>query len=445
MIDERINKHVHAIARKLRELDQNPDAVYSYKVVSTHEGATKEEMEKILAEHVRELRAQGHELPLQDHEFPLDMESDGECVMKDKQVGFAIRSDDVPRLDDFADLISIYEKINTYIESILPRINIEDLSGWRLTLVIDYLCTDFISISQELERHPSDREYVIFVSIPIPLIDSRVPDNMSAPYGIPYSKDEPIKYLRLNGEILYHNLDPEYNKYDNLEQYIIASTTKAIDLGFSKGFTCDGKEIKFQDVSARGHELPPVMDSNGDYIMKYEDLTVGMSTDFPGLRKFADMGSIYKKITTYIESILPRINLEDLSGWKLTLGIDYMCTDFISIPKKLRQYPSSRAYTIFIHIPIPLIDSCIPSRTPDNMNAPYGIPRREDEPIEYFELARSNRYHLLKPEYDKYDNLEQYIIASAIKAIDFGFSKGFSKGYTSFWKKIKFKDGAEVD
>jgi len=46
----------------------------------------------------------------------------------------------------------------------------------------------------------------------------------------------------------FHPLDPEYDKYDNLDQYIIASAIKAIDLGFTKGFTCYGKKIKFQDL-----------------------------------------------------------------------------------------------------------------------------------------------------------------------------------------------------
>jgi len=43
-------------------------------------------------------------------------------------------------------------------------------------------------------------------------------------------------------------LDPEYDKYDNLDQYILASAIKAIDLGFTKGFTCYGKKIKYQDL-----------------------------------------------------------------------------------------------------------------------------------------------------------------------------------------------------
>jgi len=45
-----------------------------------------------------------------------------------------------------------------------------------------------------------------------------------------------------------HLLDTEYDKYTDLDQYILASTIKAIDLGFTKGFTCYVKKIKFQDL-----------------------------------------------------------------------------------------------------------------------------------------------------------------------------------------------------
>jgi len=45
-----------------------------------------------------------------------------------------------------------------------------------------------------------------------------------------------------------HLLEPEYDKYDNLDQYILAAAIRAIDLGFTKGFTCYGNKIKFQDL-----------------------------------------------------------------------------------------------------------------------------------------------------------------------------------------------------
>jgi len=150
-----------------------------------------------------------------------------------------------------------------------------------------------------------------------------------------------------------------------------------------------------------------------------------MGIEVLGLSDFVDTYSIGKKITTYIESILPRINMEDLSGWRLTFHISYFYADLIGVFKKFFRYPSDKQYEISIAIPIP-----------DNTQAPYGMPPVEDRRVGDFHSIRSDRFHPLDPEYDKYDNLDQYILASAIKAIDLGFTKGF----TCYGKKIKFQD-----
>jgi len=147
----------------------------------------------------------------------------------------------VPRIDDFADIFSIEKKINTYVESILPRINMEDLSGWRLLLHINSVCTDFIGVFKKFWRYPSDKEYVISIAIPIP-------NNTQALYGMPPGKKGRNAFFNSIRGNQSHLLDPEYDKYDNLDQYILASAIKAIDLGFTKGFTCYGKKIKFQDL-----------------------------------------------------------------------------------------------------------------------------------------------------------------------------------------------------
>jgi len=163
--------------------------------------------------------------------------------MKDKKVKqVSVRmSISVPRLSSFVDLSSIERKITTYVKSILPRINMEDLSGWRLDFDINPVCSDFIATYKKFFRYPSDREYVISIGIPIP-------DNTQAPYGIPPGRDGTIAFFYSVKGNHSHLLDPEYDQYDNLDQYILAAAIKAIDLGFTKGFTCYGKKIKFQDL-----------------------------------------------------------------------------------------------------------------------------------------------------------------------------------------------------
>jgi len=67
--------------------------------------------------------------------------------------------------------------------------------------------------------------------------------------------------------------------------------------------------------------------------MKHEQIGFSMGIEVPRLGNFTDVSSIKKEIATYVESILPRINMEDLSGWRLTLHTTYACTDFIGFIK----------------------------------------------------------------------------------------------------------------
>ncbi|KXU36034.1 hypothetical protein AXK12_04210 [Cephaloticoccus capnophilus] len=160
--------------------------------------------------------------------------------MKPKQIS-ALMSIKVPGLGNSADMDSIEKKINTYIESISPGISIEDLSGWRVTFDINSFCTDLIAIYKKFWGYPSDREYVISIAIPLP-------DNTQAPYGMPPGENGRSGSFPPVESDHFYPLAPEYDKYASLEQYIIVSAIKAIDFGLTKGFTCDGKEIKFQDL-----------------------------------------------------------------------------------------------------------------------------------------------------------------------------------------------------
>jgi len=117
---------------------------------------------------------------------------------------------------------------------VLGLLNFVDMASIRI-------CTDFIGVYKQFLRYPSDREYVISIVIAIP-------DNTQAPYGMPLGKRGTIGFFHAGESKYSHLLDTEYDKYDNLDQYILASVIKAIDLGLTKGFTCYGKKIKFQGL-----------------------------------------------------------------------------------------------------------------------------------------------------------------------------------------------------
>ncbi|KXU39482.1 hypothetical protein AXE65_08235 [Ventosimonas gracilis] len=322
---------------------------------------------------------------------------------------------ELPGLDDVVDIDSINNKLNAYVESIAPSINIECLSGWMLVFHVNHFCVDLIAVYKKLSRDSAEKEYIIPIAIPLP-------DNTQAAYGMLPGEDGKTGSFRPVESNHFYPLDPEYDQYDNLEQYIIESVIKAIDFGLSKGFVI-GKEISFRGLSAIINPAFPL--SRSQVVLKYQQVRARMSIEVQRLGHFADMESVGEKIDAYVESILPRINIEDLPGWRLFLLTDYLCTDFIGIDEKFKWYPSVKECGISIVIPIP-----------DNTQAPYGILPDRDVKIGCFRPARSNYSHVLDPEYEQYVSLEQYMVASVIKAIDFGFSKGFDCD----GGKIKFQD-----
>ncbi|KXU39483.1 hypothetical protein AXE65_08240 [Ventosimonas gracilis] len=161
--------------------------------------------------------------------------------MKYERFKFHTRTHEITGLYPYADMYSIEKEINTYFESIFPRINTEDLSGWSLAFFIYYRCTDFIAIDKQFTRCSLDKECEISMYIPIP-------DNRQAPYGIPPIDDGSIGSFHPAIEKIWHLAEPEYDQYVSLDQYVLAATIKAIDLGFSQGFTFYRKKIKFQDL-----------------------------------------------------------------------------------------------------------------------------------------------------------------------------------------------------
>lgn len=140
----------------------------------------------------------------------------------------------VASLDRDVDIYDIYRKLNSYIKSISHKINLKDLDDWRLTVSVLSLATNGIGIYKRAHRYPSDKEFEISIAIPIP-------DNEQAHYGLAKVKED---YYRPLNERRFYISNPCFENYDNLYQYILESSKRAIDLAFTHGFTCNGKRIK---------------------------------------------------------------------------------------------------------------------------------------------------------------------------------------------------------
>lgn len=141
---------------------------------------------------------------------------------------------EIPNLDKYVDIALIESELNTYIKTLAPKINLQDLEDWNLLVNVLFQRTDAIGVAKRLARYLSDKEYAIYMGIPIP-------DDEQAAYGLSFVKESFFK--RTNEKYSYILDKVDFNSYTDLCQYIIESSKQAIDLAFSYGFTCKGKRI----------------------------------------------------------------------------------------------------------------------------------------------------------------------------------------------------------
>ena len=143
---------------------------------------------------------------------------------------------EVPRLDENVDTRSLWLELNSYVKALEPKINLQDLEDWRLLINVVAQRTNAIGIAKRVARFPSDKEYAIYMSTPIP-------DDNQATYGLSCVKEA---FFKEKNEKYSYILEPDFDSYSNLYQYILESSKRAINFAFTHGFTCNGKKIKFQ-------------------------------------------------------------------------------------------------------------------------------------------------------------------------------------------------------
>jgi len=136
-------------------------------------------------------------------------------------------------LDDYN---SIELELNSYIKTLEPKISIHNLGDWKFLINIMMQRSNAIGISKRTARYPSDKEFEIYISIPIP-------DDVQVAYGVACVREA---FFKGGNEKYSYILEPNYEKFDNLYDYILESSKLAIDVAFTKGFTCNGKKLQFQ-------------------------------------------------------------------------------------------------------------------------------------------------------------------------------------------------------
>lgn len=157
--------------------------------------------------------------------------------MRSKEEIRVLFSIEIPKMDEYVEIGNIRKELNNYAKTNFINLNTEDLADWSVLIKILFQRTDAIGIAKRTARYPSDKEVGIYIAIPIP-------DNDQVKYGLSVVKEAVLKIT--NPKYSYDFL-PEFSNYDDLDSYILKSSKKAIDFAFTKGFTCNGKKIKYQN------------------------------------------------------------------------------------------------------------------------------------------------------------------------------------------------------
>lgn len=164
---------------------------------------------------------------------------------KEIQVLFSI---EIPQMDEYVKIDNIRRELNNYAKANFINLNTEDLADWSVLIKILFQRTDTIGIAKRTARYPSDKEVSIYIAIPIP-------DNEQVKYGLSIVKEA---YSKINNPKYSYEFLPEFSNYDDLDSYILESSRKAIDFAFTKGFTCNGKKIKYQNKIPKETKLKGV-------------------------------------------------------------------------------------------------------------------------------------------------------------------------------------------
>ena len=142
---------------------------------------------------------------------------------------------EIPRLSEDVDIDSVRKRLNEYVKSVISGINVTDLEDWRLLIRVTLRSTNGIGVFKWAMRYPSDKEFEFSISVAIP-------NEKKALYGVSKKVEEAF-YVQLNDKNFYV-LEPNFENYSNLYEYILESSKLAIHLAFTKGISCNGKKIK---------------------------------------------------------------------------------------------------------------------------------------------------------------------------------------------------------
>ncbi|EDQ7228056.1 hypothetical protein XL92_001454 [Salmonella enterica subsp. enterica] len=152
-----------------------------------------------------------------------------------------------------------------------------------------------------------------------------------------------------------------------------------------------------------------------------EKIRVLMGCEIPELMDLTDLFSIEKELNFHMKTISPLINLRDLNDWSILIYIVLRSTNGIGIYKRIKRHYSNKEFEISISMTIP-----------DDGQIEYGTSKVKEG---FYLPMVGELFYFLKPNFNEYHCLRDYILCSAKSAIELAFQNGF----TCNGKKLKFQ------
>ena len=150
----------------------------------------------------------------------------------EKQIRCLVSSES-PGVSRALDIFEINRMLDCYLQTKIGQVNVADLGGWRLLMYVVIRNTDSIGVFKRTRRYPSDMEFLVSISIPVPSAGS-------AEYGL-----SEMGFFNGMDETRFHIIAPQYAAYQGLREYFVSSGERAIDKAFEMGFKCGGKVIRY--------------------------------------------------------------------------------------------------------------------------------------------------------------------------------------------------------
>ena len=66
---------------------------------------------------------------------------------------------EIPRLNEDIELASIRHRLNDYVSTLIPRINIQELMDWSLLICVTFRSTNGIGVFKKARRYSSNKEF----------------------------------------------------------------------------------------------------------------------------------------------------------------------------------------------------------------------------------------------------------------------------------------------